>query len=82
MKYLLDTNVISESVKTAPNKYVLNMLERYQNKIATASTVWHELQYGCRRLPFSRKRELLESFLNDVVRKNMIILPYDEQAAG
>jgi len=81
MKYLLDTNVLSEAVKTAPDKRVMTMLKRHQNEIVTASPVWHELQYGCKRLPISRKREMIESFMEDVIRQNMVILPYDENAA-
>ena len=57
MKYLIDTNVLSAAVKTAPDKSVMNMLERRQHEIVTAAPVWHELQFGCHRLPRSRKRE-------------------------
>ena len=81
MKYLLDTNVLSESVKTSPQKSVLNLTERHQHEIVTAAPVWHELFYGCQRLPVSRQREILETFLHDVLKPNMIILPYDERAA-
>ena len=82
MKYLLDTNIISESVKTLPNKSVLIKLEQHQHEIATAAPVWHELQFGCLRLPASRKREIIQSFLIDVLRPGMVILPYDERAAS
>jgi tRNA(fMet)-specific endonuclease VapC len=81
MKYLLDTNVLSESVKTSPQKSVLNLTERHQHEIVTAAPVWHELFYGCQRLPVSRQREILETFLHDVLKPNMTILPYDERAA-
>ncbi len=81
MKYLLDTNVLSESVKTSPKKTVLSLIERYQHEIVTAAPVWHELYFGFERMPVSRKRKILESYLNDVVKSNMIILPYDERAA-
>ncbi|OQY14274.1 MAG: VapC toxin family PIN domain ribonuclease [Desulfobacteraceae bacterium 4572_187] len=80
MKYLLDTNVLSEAVKTTPDKSVMKMLERHQHEIVTAAPVWHELQFGCQRLPLSRKREVIASFLNDV-RRTMLILPYDDMAA-
>ena len=82
MNYLLDTNVLSEAVKTAPNRHVMAMLEKHQEEIVTASPVWHELQYGCHRLPVSRKREIIESYIENVIRQNMVILPYDERAAG
>ena len=81
MKYLLDTNVLSESVKTCPQKAVLNSIERHQDEIVTAAPVWHELVFSCRRLPVSRKREILNNYLNQVIKPNMIILPYDERAA-
>jgi tRNA(fMet)-specific endonuclease VapC len=81
MKYLLDTNVLSEAVKTAPDKQVLKKLERHQHEMATASPVWHELQFGCQRLPRSRKREVIAAFLNDLVKRTLLILPYDDRAA-
>lgn len=81
MKYLLDTNVLSEAVKTYPDKNVIDMLERNSDVIVTASLVWHELQYGCRRLPKSRKKEIISTFLNDVVFSTIPILPYDDKAA-
>ena len=81
MKYLLDTNVLSEAVKADPNRKVMAMLERHQDEIATAAPVWHELLFGCLRLPVSRKREMIEAYLEDVVLRNMDILPYDERSA-
>ena len=81
MKYLIDTNVLSEAVKTVHDKSVMNMLEKRQHEIVTATPVWHELQFGCQRLPRSRKREIIASFLNDIVKRTMLILPYDDRAA-
>src|SRR4030042_1432769 len=81
MRYLLDTNVLSEAIKTIPNKKVMTMVERHQDEIVTAAPVWHELQFGYQRLPQSRKREIIASFLNDILRRTMLILPYDKRAA-
>jgi len=81
MRYLIDTNVLSEAVKTVPDKSVMNMLEKRQHEIVTAAPVWHELQFGGQRLPQSRKREIIASFLNDIVKRTMLILPYDDRAA-
>jgi len=81
MKYLLDTNVLSEPLKPEPNRKVMAMLERHQGEIATAAPVWHELLFGCLRLPLSRKRDMIETYLQDVVMRNMDILPYDDRAA-
>ena len=60
---------------------MLESIERHQHEIVTAAPVWHELVFGCRRLPASRKREILDAYLNDVIKPNMLILPYDERAA-
>jgi hypothetical protein len=67
MKYLADTNVLSEAVKLIPDRSVLNMIGKHRNEILTAAPVWHELQYGCFRLPVSRKRKIIESYLNDLL---------------
>ena len=80
-KYLLDTNVLSEALKAAPDMNVMAMLRRYQDSIVTAAPVWHELRFGCLRMPLSRRRELIEAYLEEVVNKNLPILPYDERAA-
>lgn len=82
IRYLLDTNVLSEAVKSSPHPSVLEKLSLYQDEIAIAAPVWHELQYGCRRLPLSRKREILEAYLHQVLQPNIPIIPYDEQAAA
>ena len=81
MRYLLDTNVLSEAVKTNPDKSVMKKIERNRDEMVTAAPVWHELQFGCQRLPRSRKKEVIASFLNDIVRRTMLILPYDDRAA-
>ena len=81
MRYLLDTNVLSEAVKTDPDESVMKQLERHQEQMVTAAPVWHELQFGCQRLPRSRKKEMIALFLNDIVRRTMLILPYDDRAA-
>lgn len=81
-KYLLDTNVLSEPIKSSPNPLVMTSLERHENEIVTAAPVWYELRYGCLRLPASRKRQMIETYLQDVVWPNLDILSYDEQAAA
>jgi tRNA(fMet)-specific endonuclease VapC len=81
MKYLLDTNVLSEPLKLEPNRKVMAMLKRHQGNIATAAPVWHEMLFGCLRLPLSRKREMIATYLEDVVLRSMDIYPYDDRAA-
>ncbi len=78
IKFLLDTNIISEPLKAIPNRGIMRQLERHQMELAIPSIVWHELLVGCFRLPRSQKRSAIEKYLNEVV---LPILPYDAQAA-
>ena len=81
LKYLLDTNLLSEPINPNPNPAVLANLEQHQQEIATATTVWHELTYGCDRLPPSKKRQAIIRYLNEVIAPSLPILPYNHAAA-
>lgn len=80
LKYLLDTNIISEPARPSPNRRVLRRLERHEFEIAIAAPVWHELLFGLRRLPPSAKRTRIEGYLFGTV-VDLPILPYDAAAA-
>ncbi|CUS03911.2 putative nucleic acid-binding protein [Candidatus Promineifilum breve] len=79
--FLLDTNAISEPLRPSPNQQFLNRIQENEGRIAIAAVVWHELLYGCWRLPASKRRNAIERYLFDVVRTTMPILPYDAAAA-
>jgi tRNA(fMet)-specific endonuclease VapC len=81
MRYLLDTNIISEPFKLDPNAQVVAKLQEYGGDLAIASVTWHELKYGYYRMPTSRRQQQLETYLNLTVRPNLPIINYDEQAA-
>lgn len=81
LRYLLDTNIFSESLRLRPNSNVMAKLHQHDEEIATATIVLHELLFGCYRLPASKKREKIEQYLNDVLQSNFILLPYDINAA-
>jgi len=80
IKYLLDTNTISEPARPLPNRRLLVLLERHAEEIAIAAPVWHELLFGLQRLPPSAKRMRIEEFLFGAVI-DLPILPYDTAAA-
>jgi tRNA(fMet)-specific endonuclease VapC len=61
---------------------VLGRIEEHEGELATCAIVWHELRYGAVRLPASKKRRAIETYLEDVVRAALPILPYDEEAAA
>ncbi len=81
LKYLVDTNVLSEVVRPYPNPQILTKLREHQDEIATAAVVWHELQVGCQRLPPSRKRDKIEEYLLELQTSNLPILAYTKEAA-
>lgn len=81
IRFLLDTNVISELSKLQPDSSVAVHYARNIEQIAIASVTWHELLYGFHRLPDSRRKESLNVFLRQTIRSNIAILNYDEAAA-
>lgn len=81
LRYLLDTNVVSEPLRPRPARGVLRRLGAHENQIAIPSVVWHELRFGADRLPVSRRREAIERYLKEIVFTTMPILPYDHAAA-
>lgn len=82
LAFLLDTNIISEPLRPSPNQQTLARLQQNTGEIATASVVWHELLFGCQRLPESAKRDAIEDYLTTVVAVEVPILPYDVDAAS
>jgi tRNA(fMet)-specific endonuclease VapC len=81
LKFLLDTTIVSAPVAKEPNPRVVKKLEQHSAHCAIAAPVWHELVYGCSRLPAGKRRSALEEYLHAVVRRAFPILPYDEVAA-
>ena len=81
MRYLLDTNVVSEPLRAKPNPGVVRRLGEIDDEAAIAAPVWHELRFGCARLPPSRRRERLEHYIDTVVLPNFPVLEYDRKAA-
>jgi tRNA(fMet)-specific endonuclease VapC len=64
-----------------PAPAILKRLNEHGPECAIAAPVWHELTYGCHRLPKGKRRAAIEAYLRDVVRPSFPNLPYDEAAA-
>jgi len=82
LRYLLDTPIVSSPVAKTPNAEIVKRLGAHGHESAIAAPVWHELLYGCARLPHGTRRAALESYLHDVVHASFPILAYDEVAAA
>ena len=81
MRYLLDTNVISEPLRPKPDVRVIRQLRDHESEIAIPAPVWHELRFGCARLAPSRRRQAIEHYIEDVVLASFPVLEYDQEAA-
>jgi len=84
MKYLLDTNVISEPMKVRPNTGVVHWLSGLDEDQACISVVTiTELRYGIERLATGKRREILELWLRKDLsgRFEGRILPVDFEVA-
>ena len=81
LRFLLDTNVVSEPLRPQPHPNVMKLLPQHQDEIAIATVVWHELLFGCRRLPDSQRRRKIEKYLKEEVEPKIPFLPYDTRAA-
>ena len=82
MRYLLDSNVLSEPVRPRPAAEIVHHIKEHLTDIAVPAPVWHELQFGCFRMPPSKRRQALEQYLEHGIRRVFPILPYDEAAAS
>jgi tRNA(fMet)-specific endonuclease VapC len=81
VRYLLDTSIVSSPISKLPNPEVLKRLEGHGHECSIAAPVWHELTFGCQRLPRGKRREAVETYLQDVVLASFAVIAYDEDAA-
>jgi predicted nucleic acid-binding protein len=71
MRWLLDTNVVSELWKDKPNAGAAAWIEENKDECAVSEITFAELYYGIHRLPFGKRRaELLRhaAFLREDYR--------------
>ena len=81
LKYLLDTNILSEPARQNPNSLVMDRFQMYDGQYATSSIAWHELLYGVAVLQNSKKKTHLKTYLKILQDNGLIIIPYDNVAA-
>jgi tRNA(fMet)-specific endonuclease VapC len=81
VKYLLDTNAISEPFRPAPDVRFLKRYRAHAGELGIASTTWHEAMFGMARLPDGKRKRAVERYLNEVVLPTMEVLPYTRAAA-
>jgi predicted nucleic acid-binding protein len=77
---LLDTNVLSETARPAPNPGVLEFIEAQGETFISAITVY-ELERGVERLPAGKRRRSLEAWLALTLAGPHGVLAFDDATA-
>ncbi len=81
VRFLLDTNVLSEPMKQTPNPGVMQRLAEHSAHLALSSPTWHEMLRGALRLRRGKRRTAILNYLENRVYQSIPILPYDHAAA-
>ena len=81
MKFLVDSNVLSEPTKPAPETRVVEWLRTHEHELAVSTIILGELEYGILLLPASRRRTRLEQWFAAGVQR-MRVLDFDTAVAA
>ena len=81
LRYLLDTNVLSEPSRPSPDAGVQSRLHAHRREVCAAAPIVHEMQYGLARMPDGARKRQLTRYMEQVLRRPLAILPYDREAA-
>lgn len=80
-RFLLDSNILSEATKLRPSSEVVSRLAENSQQLATATVVYHEILFGCWRMPDSRKKKAIEANIRQTIEGVLPLFPYCEIAA-
>ena len=81
MKFLVDSNVLSEPTKPAPETRIVEWLRTHEPELAVSTIILGELEYGILLLPASRRRTRLEQWFAAGVQR-MRVLDFDTAVAA
>ena len=81
MRFLLDTNVLSETMRASPNRRLVARLSQHEGQYGISAVTWQELAFGIRRLPDGRRKEALAARLAELPDVLPPILPFTVEAA-
>jgi toxin FitB len=78
-RFLIDTNVLSELAKVAPNEQVINWFRSLVDP-TTSAVCCYEIARGIELLSRSKRRTFLESWFSELLNV-LTVLPMDESSA-
>jgi predicted nucleic acid-binding protein len=68
MRFLLDTNVVSEPIKPAPAPKLMRWLTRHDSDVLVSVLTLGEIVKGIHMMPAGKRRQRMEAWLTDVER--------------
>jgi len=81
LRYLLDTNILSEPIAARPNPFVLERIKATGTSLAISSVTWQEVLYGMFLLPAGKRRRQIEDYLFRRILPALPIIGFDGRAA-
>jgi hypothetical protein len=69
VRYLVDANVLSEPTRPSPHPSVVEWLRRHEPSLAVDPVILGEVRYGILLLPRGRRRNRLERWFDEGVRR-------------
>jgi len=81
VRFLLDTNIVSEPVVAHPQASVLERIREHSGLLAISVVTWQELLYGMHLLPAGKRLDRIEDYLFRRVRPAIPLIDFDERAA-
>jgi len=80
VRYLLDTNILSEPSAARPNPFVLERIKAEGTSLAISSVTWQEVLYGMFLLPADKRRRQIEDYLFRRIRPVLPIIDFGKRA--
>ncbi|MEZ5538200.1 MAG: type II toxin-antitoxin system VapC family toxin [Thiolinea sp.] len=81
MRYLVDTNILSEQTKRVPDAGVIRRWELDSIFSCTSATVWHELWYGIHLMTEGRRKQVLSASMQALRESEFTVMPFCRDAA-
>lgn len=69
MTYLVDANVLCEATKRTPDQRVIGWLRNHERRLVVDPVVLGEIRFGILLLPSGVRRQRLERWFDEVVRR-------------
>ena len=82
IKFLLDTNILSEPLTKSPHPSVMAHIERHAEEIALSAISWQEMLFGMYRLTEGKRRQQIAEYLYHCILDVLPMLPFDQAAAA